>query len=291
MTQLTVFDQSDPTTVRGELERIRRFADDNSDYWLARELMPVMGYQKWERFEDAIGRAVAACNAAGQKSDSHFSRVREASPRPGLQGQGDFELSRYACYLIAMNGDPRKPAVAEMQTYFAVQTHIAETVAEMDDEELAERHLAAVRARKSAERRALEAEGRALAAEAVAAESADKAAALDHLAGLDGTCTVGVLAKILHDKDRTLRIKGAVIGERNLFPYLRERRVLRSDGNNWNLPFRTMQDKGWMTVKEGVRKRSDGSETATYTTAVYPKGVEAIYQMIKKDMERTNGQA
>jgi hypothetical protein len=110
-------------------DSIRRFDSDGNEYWMARELMPVLGYRKWERFENAISLAQFACQNAKANIDEHFVYF----PEPGNSNgsgklAGNFKLSRFASYLIAMNGDPRKPEIAQAQAYFAVKTREAETI-------------------------------------------------------------------------------------------------------------------------------------------------------------------
>src|SRR5690606_37275435 len=86
---------------------------------------PLLGSDKWERLDDALTRAGSAAYNAGHHPDQHFSRLREKGVgRP----RADYRLTRYACYLDAMNGDPRKPEIAAAQTCFAVKTREAELV-------------------------------------------------------------------------------------------------------------------------------------------------------------------
>ncbi|MBD2253381.1 BRO family protein [Nostoc parmelioides] len=105
-------------------DQIKQIDTDGAEYWLARELMPILGYQQWRQFEDAISRAIAACENIGIESEKHFLRLPAKST--GGRPRDDFKLSRYGCYLTAMNGDSRKPEIAAAQNYFAVKTREAE---------------------------------------------------------------------------------------------------------------------------------------------------------------------
>lgn len=114
-------------------ESLRHVDDDGNEYWLARELMPVLDYGTWDKFKHVIQKAITAAEQANQPANDHFSRVGKMV-RLGSGTQRtvqDFKLSRYACYLIVQNGDPSKPVIANGQTYFAIQTRRQELA---DDE-------------------------------------------------------------------------------------------------------------------------------------------------------------
>ncbi|KAF0203395.1 MAG: hypothetical protein FD170_1114 [Bacteroidetes bacterium] len=101
--------------------------------WSARELQSLLGYSKWENFEKVIQKAKDSCNNAGEEVVYHFPDVRKTIPMPkGAEKEiDDILLTRYACYLIAQNGDSRKEEIAFAQNYFAVQTRRASWIREM----------------------------------------------------------------------------------------------------------------------------------------------------------------
>ena len=108
--------------------------DDGQDVevWYARELQKVLGYSRWENFAEAIGRAIESCKTLRINVDDHF---REVTKMIGLakgaqRSVQDFMLTRYACYLIAQNGDPKKEEIAFAQSYFAIQTRKVELIEE-----------------------------------------------------------------------------------------------------------------------------------------------------------------
>ena len=111
-------------------ESIKHVNEYGEEYWLARELQPVLEYAQWRRFSDAIERAKLACKNSGFAVEDHFADVgKMVDIGSGAERQiDDVMLSRYACYLIVMNGDPRKEVIAIGQSYFAVKTRQQELI-------------------------------------------------------------------------------------------------------------------------------------------------------------------
>ena len=106
------------------LEEVRRIDDDDNEYWYARELYSLLGYAKWENFLSVLFKARGACEKSGSIVKDHFPDVRKMV-KIGFGSPievDDYKLTRYACYLIAQNGDPRKEEIAFAQMYFALQT-------------------------------------------------------------------------------------------------------------------------------------------------------------------------
>lgn len=105
-------------------EDIKHIDENGSEFWYARELMSILEYNKWENFEKVINKAKDACENSGVSVFEHFPDVRKLSKRANNAEIEikDYKLSRYACYLIAQNGDSRKKVIALAQTYFAIQT-------------------------------------------------------------------------------------------------------------------------------------------------------------------------
>lgn len=118
-------------------EEIKRVDENGIDYWTARELLPLLGYAAWQSFEEVIERAEKAALQSGQIVENHFRRLTKMVDigSGGKRSVKDWKLDRYACYLIAQNGDPRIPQIAVAQTYFAIQTRRQEIFDKLLDSE------------------------------------------------------------------------------------------------------------------------------------------------------------
>lgn len=129
-------------------ESLKKRNQYDVEYWSARDLQPCLGYSQWRYFENAINKAIESCKQSGNDPKNHFAGARKMV---GIGSQADreledYHLSRFACYLIAQNGDPRKPEIAQAQKYFAIQTRRQEISDQMaaDLERIETRHQASV---------------------------------------------------------------------------------------------------------------------------------------------------
>ena len=104
-------------------EDLKKVNEYGAEYWSSREIQPLLGYTQWRRFEDAIKRALTSCKQSGNEPSHHFAGAGKPieGGKGAVQTVNDYHLSRFACYLIAQNGDPRKPEIAHAQKYFAIQ--------------------------------------------------------------------------------------------------------------------------------------------------------------------------
>lgn len=118
-------------------ENIKHPDADGNEFWLARELAPLLDYPQWRNFLPVLDKAREACRNSGQKVEDHFADVRKmvGIGSGALREVEDLRLSRYACYLVVQNGDSSKPVIANGQTYFALQTRRQELA---DDKKFAQ---------------------------------------------------------------------------------------------------------------------------------------------------------
>ena len=113
-------------------ESIKHVDDDGNEYWYARELQKVLEYTEWRKFNGVIEKAINSCKTSNYVASDHFVGTDKMINlgKGGQREVPDYKLSRYACYLIAQNGDSRKKVIALAQTYFAIQTRKQELLEE-----------------------------------------------------------------------------------------------------------------------------------------------------------------
>lgn len=235
-------------------DRIRREDEDGQEYWCARDLQPIMGYEKWERFEGVIERAIRSAENTGAYSDQAFSRIREPVATSGNAPDTtrvNYRLNRFAAYLVAMNGDPNKPQVASAQAYFAVKTREAEaaTSKPMTEIEMARRYLASLEREQE------------LSKELEVAKP--KAGKWDAYCNADGLIGMTELADIIGTNVRSLT---AWLVEIHLF-----RKQVSQNGGGRNLPRKGFQDSGHFAVK--TETKNGFNFPVAYAT---PKGVDLV---------------
>lgn len=146
-------DKPVPTIAGQSFEDLKKTNDFEAEYWSARDLQSLLGYGQWRRFEDAVKRAITSCEQSGNNPDYHFAGAGKMIElgKGGVREVDDYQLSRFACYLIAQNGDPRKPEIAAAQKYFAVQARRQE----LSDQHAADRERLELRKQTSEEFKAL----------------------------------------------------------------------------------------------------------------------------------------
>ena len=118
--------------LHASFEELVQHDETGNEFWLARELQELLGYARWENFAKVVDKARIACKGSGNEADDHFLDVTKMVDlgSGATRAIDDVALTRYACYLIAQNGDPAKETIAFAQTYFAVQTRKQELIEE-----------------------------------------------------------------------------------------------------------------------------------------------------------------
>lgn len=263
--------QTSITPIHGDnvspFDEIKKTDDQGGEYWSARDLAPLMGYPRYDHFQTPLRRAMKSAEVQGIGVEENFPRSREVSKTRG-PGREDVHLTRFAAYLVAMNGDPNKPEVAAAQAYFAVRTRQAEVAAPtietiLSDPDSGIRMLEALKderaAREASEKRAREIE------ELRAAEEPKRRFA-DAVASAKNSMLIGEFAKIL-------RANGVPMGQQRLFQWLRDQGLLcRQRGGLWNTPTQRAMELGLFDVKETVVQHASGDTTVRRTPKLTGRG-------------------
>jgi DNA-damage-inducible protein D len=245
---------------RETFESLRR-EDPVGEWWSARDLMFPLGYDRWERFEDAINRAEASASHLGEDARDHFrSAAKKVEIGSGaMRVIADYRLTRFGVYLVAMNGDPRKPEIAAAQTYFAVQTRIAETRPDVTAID-----------RKTLARWLIEAEEAKELAEARVAELAPMAAVAEDLVASSGDYSTDTAAKILCRA-------GIDTGKHKLFVQLRR---LGWTIDNYT-PYQAHINNGRLAVRASRYWHEPTREfRVRQQIRITPKGLAALHKLL-----------
>lgn len=243
--------------VQSPFDSIRKVRPDGVEFWSARDLMPMMGYAKWQAFEVPVARAMQSAKNQGHDVTSHFTGSRKTPPGGG-PATLDYALSRFAAYLLAMNGDPNKPEVAAAQSYFAIKTREAELVQSQIPQTYAE----ALREAAALHERALQAEAAALEANTKVVELEPLAAEYERFLDAEGTLKMGGVANMFG------------IGRTTLFKHLKEEGVLQPDRR----PYQQYAD--WFRVIPHGYKNSKAEDRMAFTPTLKPDAVDPMRRLL-----------
>lgn len=246
-------------------DHIKKIDDDGQEFWSARDLMPLLGYTQrnaWQKFTDVIDRAKSSASAQNIDLTSHFIGNGE-TPKGGGPTRQDVLLTRYAAYLVAMNGDPRKPEVAAAQSYFAVKTREAEVIQEQQQAlTMPQNYGEALRALADT----FEAKEQA---EKELGIAAPKAARYDEWMDADGAADFLTVSKILG------------VGRTKMLQELRDLEVLNVTGVAKNTP--RAQYAPYFKVTSNIFFDHYGDKKVGYKTRVKPAGIDLIARKLDLD--------
>ena len=230
------FNDQVPVPSNLSFESLKKLNQHGTEYWSARDLQPFLGYSHWRDFKNAIKKTMESCKQSGNDPSHHFAGARNpiTSGKGRIQMVEDYHLSRFACYLIAQNGDSRKPEIAQAQKYFAIQTRRQEISDQMaaDLERLEIREQAAI-------------EFKALSGAAREAGVQDKMFGIFHDAGYKGLYGgLGVDA---------IKARKGILSKENLMDRMGTTELV-------NNQFRMVQTREKLK-REGIKNQRDAIET------------------------------
>src|SRR5581483_7362905 len=245
-------------TSKPDFDSIRQLNVYGEEYWSARDLAPLLGYVQWRNFEQAIKKARIACEETGNIIEYHFADASKpiTGGKGAVQHVKDYNLSRLACYLIAQNGDPRKPEIAAAQVYFAVSTRQNEIhqVRKAQEERLA------TRLKVSDSYKAL-------------AEAAAHAGVQSEFFGI--FIDAGYLGLHRHTVEELKTLKGVPDGEDYLDNITREELSA--------IDFKNVQTEGRL-IRDNVSDQEEAAQTHYFVGDQVRKAIEAIHAPRPEDL-------
>jgi DNA-damage-inducible protein D len=250
---------SDITKSGSPFDHVKQVDDRGEEFWSARDLMPLLGYgTRWQNFDSAVDRVKASIENQNMDVTSHVTDAgkKVARPQGGSVWKSDYRLTRYAAYLVAMNGDPRKPEVAAAQSYFAVKTREAEIIQQQQNAlTIPQNYGEALRALADT----YEAKEQAERELEIVKPKADK---YDQFLDSDGAMPFQRVAQILG------------VGRNTMLRTLRELEVLNRAPENKNTPRQRYAQH--FKVTPYVYKTSYGDEKLQHNVKVKASGVDMI---------------
>lgn len=261
MTELDITDSLDALKV----------IDLEGEHWSARDLMLFAGYDRWERFSDAINRAIASVDASGLNAADHF-RGSAKMVRIGSTARReveDVDLTRYGCYILFQNADARKPQIAALQSYFAVQTRKQELVSPLSDDEIVQRALQITAARVQV-------------LEAKVAELAPAAAHAEVFRSAEGLCTIGDVANRLK-VHAAIHFPHITIRHQDVFDHAgRLGIIIRGDSIRNNQPTAQAIEANWARPHEHSFDTNTRGRQTKVSTRLTPRGEARLFDGVLK---------
>ena len=260
--------QLPPTPEQSMFDALKRTDQHGNEYWSARDLAPLMGYSRWQTFEVPLNRAMTAARNQGHDVESHFTRSSKMVNRSqgGGMEQQDFHLTRFAAYLVAMNGDPNKAEVAAAQAYFAIQTRVAETAhqAPKSLEQQALEVLTALQAKVNEQARELE----------VARPMAEESRQFRSATGLETIGDVANRLKLWADNNAP----AYKVLHKDVFDLAGELGIIiRGNTIRNNQPTARAIEYGWAKTQTHSYERNNGETEAKIYTRLTHKGAGRIW--------------
>jgi len=252
---------------RTPFDNVMRTDEHGNEFWSARDLLPLMGYTQWKNFETPLNRAMSAARNQGHDVAANFSGYQKVTV-PGKMPQIDYSLSRFGCYLVAMNGDPNKPEVAAAQSYFAIQTRVAEVQAAPVKPSGAELLAMAV----------IEAQAMIAAKDQHIAQLEPKADYADMVNQSAGLRTLQDLTNDLKQY-AAANHPGVKVYQEDVYDLAGELGLIkRHDSVSKNQPTGRAIEAGWVKRAETTYEKKSGEKVTKYFARLTPRGTARVWE-------------